>query len=172
MPEIFVYRHISPEMQIIFEHISVSIPHAVEIACGKPLRLKDPLYRADAQRSKKTLFELIVGHAVLLPAADIIEPVPEFFRDTFFTDIRQQAAGVLNSRPLKNAFYRDMQSHRIDLPENPRIKDAGLPERDPILNAGINKVHLIDGRLMHTLLLEIFTDRGVGTQIVRPDSVM
>ncbi len=40
------------------------------------------------------------------------------------------------------------------------------------LNAGINKVHLIDGRLMHTLLLEIFTDRGVGTQIVRPDSVM
>ena len=40
------------------------------------------------------------------------------------------------------------------------------------LNAGINKVHLIDGRVMHTLLLEIFTDHGVGTQIVRPDSVM
>ena len=40
------------------------------------------------------------------------------------------------------------------------------------LNAGINKVHMIDGRLLHTLLLEIFTDHGVGTQIVRPDSVM
>lgn len=40
------------------------------------------------------------------------------------------------------------------------------------LNSGINKVQLIDGRVMHTLLLEIFTDRGVGTQIVRPDSVM
>lgn len=40
------------------------------------------------------------------------------------------------------------------------------------LNAGINKVHLIDGRVSHTLLLEIFTDHGVGTQIVRPDSVM
>ena len=40
------------------------------------------------------------------------------------------------------------------------------------LNSGINKVQLIDGRGMHTLLLEIFTDRGVGTQIVRPDSVM
>ena len=40
------------------------------------------------------------------------------------------------------------------------------------LNAGINKVHLIDGRVCHTLLLEIFTDHGVGTQIVRPDSVM
>lgn len=40
------------------------------------------------------------------------------------------------------------------------------------LDSGINKVQLIDGRLKHTLLLEIFTDRGVGTQIVRPDSVM
>ncbi len=40
------------------------------------------------------------------------------------------------------------------------------------LNAGINKVHLIDGRVRHTLLLEIFTDQGVGTQIVRPDSIL
>lgn len=40
------------------------------------------------------------------------------------------------------------------------------------LNAGINKVHLIDGRVSHTLLLEMFTDHGVGTEIVRPDSVM
>ena len=40
------------------------------------------------------------------------------------------------------------------------------------LESGINKVHLIDGRLKHSLLLEIFTATGVGTQIVRPDSVM
>ena len=40
------------------------------------------------------------------------------------------------------------------------------------LDAGINKVHMIDGRVRHTLLLEIFTDEGVGTQIVRPDSEM
>ena len=40
------------------------------------------------------------------------------------------------------------------------------------LNSGINKVHMIDGRAKHALLLEIFTDHGVGTQIVRPDSVM
>jgi acetylglutamate kinase len=40
------------------------------------------------------------------------------------------------------------------------------------LNSGINKVHLIDGRVRHSLLLEIFTDTGVGTQIVRPDSIM
>ena len=34
------------------------------------------------------------------------------------------------------------------------------------LNAGTNKVHLIDGRIKHSLLLEIFTDKGIGTQII------
>jgi acetylglutamate kinase len=30
---------------------------------------------------------------------------------------------------------------------------------------GVQKVHIIDGRCRHALLLEIFTDRGVGTEI-------
>jgi acetylglutamate kinase len=34
------------------------------------------------------------------------------------------------------------------------------------LAAGVNKVHIIDGRIKHSLLLEIFTDEGIGTQMV------
>jgi acetylglutamate kinase len=34
------------------------------------------------------------------------------------------------------------------------------------LRAGVAKAHLIDGRLRHPLLLEIFTDKGVGTEII------
>lgn len=34
------------------------------------------------------------------------------------------------------------------------------------LQAGVKKVHMIDGRMPHSLLLEIFTDKGVGTEIV------
>ena len=34
------------------------------------------------------------------------------------------------------------------------------------LRAGVGKVHLIDGRLSHSLLLEIFTEKGVGTEIL------
>ena len=33
------------------------------------------------------------------------------------------------------------------------------------LGKGVGKVHLIDGRLAHALLLEVFTDSGVGTEI-------
>ena len=35
------------------------------------------------------------------------------------------------------------------------------------LSAGVRKVHLVDGRMPHSLLLEMFTTRGVGTQIVK-----
>ena len=36
------------------------------------------------------------------------------------------------------------------------------------LDAGVNKVHIIDGRMKHSLLLEIFTDEGIGTQMIHP----
>jgi len=35
------------------------------------------------------------------------------------------------------------------------------------VNAGVEQVHVIDGRRRHALLLELFTDRGVGTEIRR-----
>ena len=34
------------------------------------------------------------------------------------------------------------------------------------LSKGVRKIHIIDGRLRHSLLLEIYTNQGVGTQIV------
>lgn len=34
------------------------------------------------------------------------------------------------------------------------------------LNNGVEKTHIIDGRLNHAILLEIFTDKGIGTEII------
>lgn len=44
----------------------------------------------------------------------------------------------------------------------PKVK-GGLEAID----AGVNTVHIIDGRIPHCLLLEIFTDSGIGTMITR-----
>jgi len=33
------------------------------------------------------------------------------------------------------------------------------------LQEGVKKTHIIDGRVKHAILLEIFTDEGIGTQI-------
>lgn len=34
------------------------------------------------------------------------------------------------------------------------------------LEAGVSRTHIIDGRMMHSILLEIFTDTGIGTMVV------
>jgi acetylglutamate kinase len=51
-----------------------------------------------------------------------------------------------------------------------KVIDSGMiPKVEACLDslrAGVRKTHMIDGRLRHSLLLEIFTDRGVGTEIV------
>ena len=59
--------------------------------------------------------------------------------------------------------------------EVPGLRDEGvigsgmLPKVESAVNAmsrGVHRVHLIDGRMPHSILLEIFTDKGVGTEIV------
>jgi acetylglutamate kinase len=35
------------------------------------------------------------------------------------------------------------------------------------IDGGVKKAHIIDGRTEHSLLLEIYTDKGVGTQILK-----
>ena len=49
------------------------------------------------------------------------------------------------------------------------ITGGMLPKVESALNAlrqGVNKVHFIDGRTPHALLLEVFTNQGIGTEIV------
>jgi acetylglutamate kinase len=50
------------------------------------------------------------------------------------------------------------------------ISGGMIPKIESALDAldnGVRKVHFIDGRVPHTLLLEIFTQSGIGTEIVR-----
>lgn len=74
---------------------------------------------------------------------------------------------------------RDDPSSRVSSLDEKQIKkmieagvitDAMFPKVEACLaalDAGVKKAHIIDGRIEHSLLLEIYTDEGIGTQIVR-----
>jgi len=50
------------------------------------------------------------------------------------------------------------------------ITEGMMPKVESCLTAlagGVKKAHIIDGRFEHSLLLEIYTDKGVGTEIVK-----
>jgi len=62
----------------------------------------------------------------------------------------------------------DVQEGRAML-ERGEISEGMLPKVESCLNAleaGVDRAHIIDGTTEHALLLEVFTDGGVGTMIV------
>jgi len=77
-------------------------------------------------------------------------------------------AGVLNRHgEAVTGLVADEVSALID---DGTISGGMLPKVGCALsavNAGVNSAHIVDGRVPHSVLLEIFTDQGVGTQILR-----
>jgi acetylglutamate kinase len=72
----------------------------------------------------------------------------------------QDPASLLSSLPVNqvNPLKEEGVIAKGMLPKVNSAVDA--------LNSGVNRVHFIDGRLPHSILLEIFTDEGIGTEIV------
>ena len=63
----------------------------------------------------------------------------------------------------------------LQVSEVPGLKSAGIVDKGMIpkvdsavaaIRAGVDKVSFVDGRMPHAVLLEIFTDAGVGTEVV------
>ena len=58
----------------------------------------------------------------------------------------------------------------LDLKREGIIDSGMIPKIDSAVEAvrtGVRRVHFVDGRIPHSLLLEIFTDKGIGTEIVK-----
>jgi acetylglutamate kinase len=83
--------------------------------------------------------------------------------------------GILLDRQTPDSLVRSLDAGRCkDLIVRKVIDEGMIPKVEACLEslqAGVRKTHIIDGRLRHSLLLEIYTDRGVGTEIhLGPDA--
>jgi len=65
---------------------------------------------------------------------------------------------TLNSEGAKDLVKRNIIQHGM-IPKVEACMKA--------LDSGVVKTHIIDGRITHSLLLEIFTDEGIGTEIIK-----
>ena len=60
-----------------------------------------------------------------------------------------------------------------DYKKDGTIAGGMIPKVDSCIDAihnGVNKAHIIDGRVEHSILLELFTSDGIGTQFIRKDN--
>ncbi len=122
--------------------VPVISPLASELGSGKPLNINADLAAAALAK------ELRVAKLVYL------SDVPGLLADP------KNPASLIQSvtRADADALIADGTISGGMIPKIRSATDA--------LNAGVRKVHFIDGRQPHALLLEIFTDGGVGTEVV------
>jgi len=76
-------------------------------------------------------------------------------------------AGVLDAG--KNLIHTMTNQDALNLIDDGTVEGGMFPKVKCCLKAlrgGVNKAHIIDGRLKHAILLEVFTDKGIGTEIV------
>jgi len=123
--------------------VPVISPLAAELATGRPLNINADLAAAALAK------ELRVAKLVYL------------------SDVPGLLADAADPSSLIKSINRADATNLIDTGV---VKGGMIPKiRSAIdaLNAGVRKVHFVDGRQPHALLLEIFTDGGIGTEVVR-----
>ena len=87
-------------------------------------------------------------------------------RLVFMSDV----PGLMRDPKDPSTVITHLETHEVDGLKKAGIVDKGMiPKVDSAvaaIKAGVNKVSFVDGRMPHAVLLEIFTDAGVGTEVV------
>jgi acetylglutamate kinase len=123
--------------------VPVISPLAAELATGRPLNINADLAAAALAK------ELRVAKLVYLSDVPGLLSNPKDPSTLIKSVTRKEADALIEDGTISGGMI-------------PKIRSAV-----DALNAGVRKVHFVDGRLPHALLLEIFTDGGVGTEVVR-----
>lgn len=87
----------------------------------------------------------------------------------FLSDIE----GVYKDKDDPNTLISELHVHEAEkLISEGYVGGGMIPKLQNCIDAieeGVNRVHILDGRIPHSLLLEIFTNKGIGTAILRED---
>jgi len=83
------------------------------------------------------------------------------------TDVK----GIMRQKGDEGSLISTLAMKDADTLIDRKVIQAGMiPKVRACINAlrsGVSKTHIIDGRISHSLLLEIFTDKGIGTEIIK-----
>ena len=87
-------------------------------------------------------------------------------RLVFMSDV----AGLMRDPSNPETLISSLHINEVLSLKKEGIIEAGMiPKVDSAVEAvrsGVRRVHFVDGRIPHSILLEIFTDKGIGTEIV------
>jgi acetylglutamate kinase len=143
----YVGRVVSVDPQLILEAIQADIVPVIT-PLGKGL--EGNIYNINADTAACQVAEALKARKLVF-----LSDVPGILKD------KNDEESIIST--IKQSDIPDMINRGI-------ISGGMIPKIQSCLHAlsaGTNKVHMIDGRIIHSLLLEMFTSEGIGTEIIR-----
>lgn len=109
------------------------------------------------------------GHTLNINADEAAAAIAGALRATkliFLSDV----PGIMRDREDEDSLIPTVHADQVEALIRQKVIEGGMIPKIQgavaALRKGVQKTHMIDGRLPHGLLLEIFTNEGVGTEIV------
>ena len=128
-----------------------------KVICAEQVPIVSPLAQdAGGQTYNINADEAAAAIAGALRAAKLI----------FLSDV----PGIMRDREDPGSLVATVRADQVDALIRQKVLEGGMIPKVQgaveALRVGVGKTHMIDGRLPHALLLEIFTNEGIGTEIL------
>lgn len=133
----------------------------------------DAIRKAVRPRSVPVILPLGIGNdneLYNINADDVASEVASSIKAVklvLMTDVQ----GIMRDKEKEDTLISTLKVEDTEkLIKNKVIKGGMIPKVKACiksLESGVSKTHIIDSRISHSLLLEIFTDKGIGTEIVK-----
>jgi acetylglutamate kinase len=125
-------------------------PRSIPVISPVGINANDELYNINADDAGCEI-------AVAIKAAKLV----------LLTDVK----GIMKQKGNEDTLFSTLNKKEVEMLIKDGVIQGGMiPKVKACLNAlggGVAKTHIIDGRISHSLLLEIFTDKGIGTEMIR-----
>ena len=153
----FEHQGATVDLGFVGDVIGCQVPRVLECVHREIVPVISPIGRDEYQQIYNINADIAASEiAIALEAEKII----------YLSDVN----GVLRDPKDASTRIPTISGEDVQRLKAEGIIDGGmLPKVNSCLKAlhfGVKKVHLIDGRIPHALLLELFTDKGIGTEIV------
>jgi acetylglutamate kinase len=143
----FVGEIVEVKPQVILEHLNdEEIPVIMPLGKGP----NNKTYNINADEAAASISSALKAEKLVL-----------------LTDVR----GIMRNPDDPHSFLSTLtQEEAKGLIENNIVHEGMIPKVQACIQAlktGVKKTHIISARITHALLLEIFTDKGIGTEIIK-----
>jgi len=110
------------------------------------------------------------GNAYNVNADDVASEIAMALKAEKFV-LLTNVRGIMKDKKDPSTLFHTLRAIEVDKLIKRKVIDAGMiPKAEACVNAirgGVKKAHILDVSIPHALLLEMFTDKGIGTEIIK-----